>query len=40
MILGEFLGLADLSKAETLNIYEATKIVIVYEDKYFMLAIF
>ena len=40
MVLGELLGPADLSRAQTLYIYEATKIVMVYKDKHLVFAIF
>ena len=38
MILGELLGLADLSGAKILCIYKATKVVIICEDKHLILA--
>ena len=40
MVLGELLGPADLSGAQTFQIHEATKIVVVCEDEYFILATF
>ena len=40
MVSGKLLGPADLSKAQTLCIHEATKVVVVYEDEHFVLATF
>ena len=40
MVSGELLGPADLSGAQTLRTYEATKVVVVCEDKYLVLATF
>lgn len=40
MILREFLGLIDLSRAETLYSYKLTKVIIIYQDKTFVLTIF
>ena len=40
MVLGEILGLADLSGAQALGIYEVIKVVIVYKNKHFILAVF
>ena len=40
MVLGDFLGSADLSGAQTLRIHEATKVVMVCEDEHFVLATF
>ena len=40
MILGECLGSVDLSRAQALCIYEATKIVIVCKDEHFVIATF
>ena len=40
MVSGELLGPADLSRAQTLRIHEATRVVIVCEDEHFVLATF
>ena len=40
MVSEELLGPADLSGAQTLYIYKAIKVVVVYEDQHLMLAIF
>ena len=40
MILEELLSLANLSRAQTFDIYKVTKVIIVYEKKYFMLTTF
>ena len=40
IVLEELLGLADLSGAQTLRIHEATKVVVVCEDKHLVLATF
>ena len=40
MVLGELLGLANLSKAQALGIHEATKVVVICEDEHFVLASF
>ena len=40
IVLGELLGPTDLSGAQALYIYKATKVVIVCEDKHFLLATF
>ena len=40
MVLGELLGLADLSGAQTLRIHEATKVVVVCEDEHLVFATF
>lgn len=40
IVLKKFLGLPDLIKAQTLYIYEPTKIVVVDQDKNFMLIAF
>ena len=40
MELGEFLGLADLSGAQTLCIHETTEVIVVHKDKNLMLAAF
>ena len=40
MVLGELLGPTNLSGAQTFCIYEATKVVIICEDKHFILAAF
>ena len=40
MVLGELLGSAVLSEAQTLCIHKATKVVMVYEDEHLMLATF
>ena len=40
MILEELLGLADLSGAQTFCIHEATKVVVIYEDKHLVIATF
>ena len=40
MILEELPGLTDLSRAQAFCIHEATKIVFICEDKYFVLAAF
>ena len=40
MILKKLLGPTDLSRAQTFYIYKATKVVIVYKNKYLILATF
>ena len=40
MILEKLLDPVDLSEAQTFYIYEAMKVVIIYEDKHLMLATF
>ena len=40
MVLGELLSPTNLSRAQALCIHEAIKVVVVCEDKHFMLAIF
>ena len=40
MVSGKLLGPIDLSGAQAFCIHEATKVVLVYENKYFMLATF
>ena len=40
MVLGELLGSADLSGAQTLCIHETTEVIIVRKDENIMLAIF
>ena len=40
MVSGELLGPADLSGAQTFCIHEATKVVVVCEDKHLVLATF
>ena len=40
MVLTELLGPGDLFGIQTFYIYEPTKIVVIYEDKHFMLATF
>ena len=40
MVSRELLGPVDLSRAQTLCIHEATKVVVVYEDKHLVLATF
>ena len=40
VILEKFLGLTDLSEAQALYIHKPTKIILVYKDKYFVLAAF
>ena len=40
MVLEELSGLVDLSRAQTLHIYEATKVVVICEDKHLVLATF
>ena len=40
MVLGELLGLADLFGAQTFYIHEATKVVVICEDKHLVLATF
>ena len=40
MVLGELLGPADLSGAQTLCIHEATKVVVVCEDEHLVFATF
>ena len=40
IVSGELLGPTDLSRAQTLCIHEATKVVVVYKDEHFMLVIF
>ena len=40
IVSGEFLGPADLSKAQTLYIHEAIKVVVVCEDKHLVFATF
>ena len=40
MLLRELLGLAKLSKAQIFCIYKATKVIVIYEDKYFVLITF
>ena len=40
IVLGKLLGLADLSRSQTLYIYEPTKAVVIYKDKHLVLATF
>ena len=40
MVSEKLLGLVDLSRAQTFCIHEVTKVVVIYEDKHFVLAIF
>ena len=40
MVLEKFLGLANLSGIQTLYIYKAIKVVVICEDKHFVLATF
>ena len=40
MVLKEFLGLINLSKAQIFYIYKATKVVVVCEDKHLVLVAF
>ena len=40
IVLKKFLGLIDLLRAQTLYIYKITEVIIVYEDKNFMLVTF
>ena len=40
IVLGELLGPADLSRAQTLCIHEAIKVVVVCEDEHLVLATF
>ena len=40
MVLREFLGPAELSRAQILHIYEITEVIIVHKDKNLILAAF
>ena len=40
VVTKKFLSLADLSGAQTLCIYESTKVIVISKDKDFMFAIF
>ena len=40
MVLGELLSPTDLFRAQAFYIHEVIKVVVIYEDKYFVLAIF
>ena len=40
MILGKFLSSLDLFRAQTLYIYNVTKVIMVYKDKNLVFAIF
>ena len=40
MVSGEFLGPADLSRAQTLCIYETTEVIMIHKDENLMLAAF